>query len=404
MNHYVYEITNNINGKKYIGKRSTHTSIDKDNYWGSGIAIKKAIEKYGKDNFSKTILHICNSEEEAYCQEELEIERVKAYESDLYYNITKGGVGVKCGNKKDKSLPPDFQYRPTIFDINEYITTIIDDFDSAEGYALFKIKYLCGYLFMNQKSKEQIIDIIFLSTEKYYTEHSFTKQKWLGIIENAYNEVSHIPKLDLIDFYTVPTVTVYKSEIEKILMLNSKFLRKSALVFLVLYKFHNEKYLHIKKCSNEIRKIYNTLSIAERREVVIQQLKNNGYIELNDNSISVSFAKFEGTDILASLNYIPSEIFLLFDLYNNKDNVTQCHSCNRIIKNNKNRSRLYCDYCNHYKKLFYKTVNCVDCGAEIVVKSRSRKLRCDSCQKIHNNINKKNWRNSNKNVKVMQEL
>ena len=49
MNHYVYEITNNINGKKYIGKRSTHTSIDKDNYLGSGIAIKKAIEKYGKD-------------------------------------------------------------------------------------------------------------------------------------------------------------------------------------------------------------------------------------------------------------------------------------------------------------------------------------------------------------------
>ena len=73
-------------------------------------------------------------------------------------------------------------------------------------------------------------------------------------------------------------------------------------------------------------------------------------------------------------------------------------------ENDPAEEHLYCDYCNHYQKLFYKTVNCVDCGAEIVVKSRSRKLRCDSCQKIHNNINKRNWRNSNKNVKVMQEL
>ena len=64
MFHYVYEITNNINGRKYIGKHSTNNL--NDNYMGSGKALLKAINKYGIENFSKNILIICESEKEAY--------------------------------------------------------------------------------------------------------------------------------------------------------------------------------------------------------------------------------------------------------------------------------------------------------------------------------------------------
>jgi hypothetical protein len=53
MTWYIYEITNNINGKTYIG---LHHLVPKDKYMGSGILIKKAISKYGKDNFRKVIL------------------------------------------------------------------------------------------------------------------------------------------------------------------------------------------------------------------------------------------------------------------------------------------------------------------------------------------------------------
>ena len=53
MNHYVYEITNLINSKKYIGKRSCECPIEEDKYMGSGKYIKIAIEKYGENNFKK---------------------------------------------------------------------------------------------------------------------------------------------------------------------------------------------------------------------------------------------------------------------------------------------------------------------------------------------------------------
>ena len=62
MTHYVYQITNLINNKKYIGKHSGELN---DSYLGSGENIKNAIKKYGKENFRKDILYIAQTEEEA---------------------------------------------------------------------------------------------------------------------------------------------------------------------------------------------------------------------------------------------------------------------------------------------------------------------------------------------------
>ena len=49
---YIYEITNKVNGKTYIGQH-----LDRgDKYFGSGNMIKAAIKKYGLENFEKRIL------------------------------------------------------------------------------------------------------------------------------------------------------------------------------------------------------------------------------------------------------------------------------------------------------------------------------------------------------------
>jgi len=54
---YNYITTNKVNGKQYVGMHSTD-NVD-DGYLGSGIAIINAINKYGKENFTREILWKC---------------------------------------------------------------------------------------------------------------------------------------------------------------------------------------------------------------------------------------------------------------------------------------------------------------------------------------------------------
>ena len=61
--HYlVYKTTNLVNGKIYIGQHQTYDL--NDGYLGSGILLRRAIEKYGEENFKREILFECSSVEE----------------------------------------------------------------------------------------------------------------------------------------------------------------------------------------------------------------------------------------------------------------------------------------------------------------------------------------------------
>lgn len=86
MNHYVYEITNLINGKKYIGKRSCECPIKEDKYMSSGAYLKKDIKKYGIENFNKKVLAICDNENMVSELEYYFILKRNAIARDDYYN------------------------------------------------------------------------------------------------------------------------------------------------------------------------------------------------------------------------------------------------------------------------------------------------------------------------------
>ena len=86
----IYKITNKINAKIYIGKHQTNDL--NDGYMGSGKYIKRAIAKYGIENFQKEILFILNSEEEMNNKEK-ELVTKEFVDESTNYNLCQGGKG-----------------------------------------------------------------------------------------------------------------------------------------------------------------------------------------------------------------------------------------------------------------------------------------------------------------------
>ena len=90
MYYLIYKITNNVNNKIYIGKHQTENKDDE--YMGSGKILKRAVEKYGLDKFTKEILFECNSLEEMN-QKEAEIVDEEFVARLDTYNVKLGGQG-----------------------------------------------------------------------------------------------------------------------------------------------------------------------------------------------------------------------------------------------------------------------------------------------------------------------
>ena len=99
---FIYVTTNNINGKQYIGKKIFDSQWR--TYLGSGIGIKNAIKKYGKENFSRKIIDLAESKEELNEKEKFYINAFNAIKSPMFYNIAKGGIGgdTYCGKSAEE--------------------------------------------------------------------------------------------------------------------------------------------------------------------------------------------------------------------------------------------------------------------------------------------------------------
>lgn len=89
---FVYLTINKVNGRMYIGKR-----VSINNYWktyfGSGLILKQAIKKYGKDSFVRYIFDVANSAEDLAEKEKYWISKTMANKSENFYNIADGGDG-----------------------------------------------------------------------------------------------------------------------------------------------------------------------------------------------------------------------------------------------------------------------------------------------------------------------
>jgi hypothetical protein len=107
---FVYLITNNLTGRRYIGKKlakfskTTYKTVKLKNgnkkrkrikskidsdwqlYYGSNIELNRDIERLGAENFTREILFYCRSKAECSYIEAREQFNRKVLESDDYYN------------------------------------------------------------------------------------------------------------------------------------------------------------------------------------------------------------------------------------------------------------------------------------------------------------------------------
>jgi hypothetical protein len=93
---YLYQITNTINHKIYVGCHSTN-DLD-DGYMGSGTYINRAYQKYGQENFIKTILGFYPDAASMFAAEQDMVTPEFIKESTNY----NGSVGGRGGMKSEE--------------------------------------------------------------------------------------------------------------------------------------------------------------------------------------------------------------------------------------------------------------------------------------------------------------
>ena len=123
-NYYIYKTTNLINGKFYVGKSSMkNNSID---YWylGSGVLLKKAIEKYGRDSFKKEIIEWCSSFEESNEREKYWISTLNALNLEIAYNIAIGGDGGYLGEEVNRRISEALKGRKHTEEFKQHISKL----------------------------------------------------------------------------------------------------------------------------------------------------------------------------------------------------------------------------------------------------------------------------------------
>lgn len=117
MKFLVYETTNLVNGKVY---RGAHV-CDHDSccYLGSGSLFKKALAKYGSENFKRKVLRECDSIEEMF-EAERELVNEEWVKDPNTYNLKIGGEGgwdyinknkVRWNDEKRKSWSEEMKER-----------------------------------------------------------------------------------------------------------------------------------------------------------------------------------------------------------------------------------------------------------------------------------------------------
>ena len=191
---YIYKITNTINNKIYVGKRTS--PVFDELYWGGGKIIHLAIKKYGKENFTRSVLEWCSSKEELEQREVFWIAHLDARNSDIGYNLAEGGeggityVGISPNRGKKLNLSEESRLRlsaahngvPLSEETKEKIKSALTSYweNNAEAKAKYSAYFTENNPFSGKHHSSESIELI--------REHNAGKTPWNKGKLNCYSE------------------------------------------------------------------------------------------------------------------------------------------------------------------------------------------------------------------------
>ncbi len=145
---YIYQATNKVNGKRYIGQ-TTYDKLSKriNTHWhyaktsGSNLPFPNALRKYGRENFNWSILEECDKEVRGE-REVYWIDKVKPE-----YNATKGGdggtLGNPCSDETRKLISKGVSKKVKCIDTEEVFDSLQEASEWA-GVSVGMISYACS--------------------------------------------------------------------------------------------------------------------------------------------------------------------------------------------------------------------------------------------------------------------
>lgn len=191
---YIYKITNNVNGKIYIGQ--TKHSIEyrwkqhcyRSTYeYKNGSIIDEAINKYGKENFTVEQLDTANTPDELNEKEKYYIEKLNSIVEG--YNITEG-----CNSVPIKSQSKEANIKRSISLKRAYSEGRISSKKGTKRSAEDRLKISIGQ--MGRKHSEETKLKISLSQKGRPANHVTTdeiKKKISEGLKRAYAEGKRTP-------------------------------------------------------------------------------------------------------------------------------------------------------------------------------------------------------------------
>jgi hypothetical protein len=189
MKYKLYITINKLNGKLYAGKRYWTPGTS---YMGSGLALKKAIEKYGKENFEVRWfkLHINTPTD----LERLEIKLIrrlrKKFGYDKCYNMASGGRGGCYRSDADENRKQEVGKLISLGKKEQYKNGVTGK--QLEGRR--KMAQTKRELFKNEEYYKKFVDETVLKQKEARKQRRLTK----GLTDKEKNRDTNLHKYSLV--------------------------------------------------------------------------------------------------------------------------------------------------------------------------------------------------------------